>query len=97
MPIISSYADIIRDWEALLVAIIDKLAHMPEKLTEGRATAIRLRGAIKAALGHTHEGLVQYGMVPRRHRVRRPKLVEAPTAEDANRTAPPSVEGEPIH
>lgn len=88
MPnVVSSYADVIRDWEALLVAVMDKLMNMPEieryasklqghlegtklltgqqdsatatrqrltqelreELIEGRATAIRLRGAIKAA------------------------------------------------
>jgi hypothetical protein len=130
--VVSSYADVIRDWEALLLAVLEKLLNMPEieryasmlqghleatkqlkaqqdsatatrqrltqelqeELMEGKATAIRLRGVIKAALGHTHEGLVQYGMTPRRRRVRRPKLVEGPGVEDTNQNTTPSTEGE---
>jgi hypothetical protein len=39
--------------------------------TKGRALIIRLRGAVKADLGHDNETLVQFGMAPFRKRVRR--------------------------
>jgi hypothetical protein len=128
MPIVSSYADIIRDWESVLVALIDNLGDFPEiqryatalqahldetkilkarqdaanaarqratqelrdRLIEGRALAIRLRGSIKAALGHTHEGLVQYGVAPFRRRVRRTKPVEPPPVTELTALPVPS-------
>ncbi|MEA2605017.1 MAG: hypothetical protein QOF89_6009 [Acidobacteriota bacterium] len=109
MPVPSSYADVIKDWEALLTAALEHAQSLPdaertriafqdhvartkemkarqESLTaarqeatqslrklvkDGKDLAIRLRGAVKANLGPTSEGLVQFGIAPVRKRAAR--------------------------
>ena len=106
MPNVSSYADIVRDWERLLTAaqenapdlaeaekhraaLAEHLAatkalkdrqdtaiavkqettrELKERLATGRELAIRLRGAVKAAIGPRSELLNRFGVAPLRKR-----------------------------
>ena len=60
--------------------------------TKGRGLIIRLRGAVKADLGHDNETLVQFGMAPFRKRVRRtgPFAVKPKAPTQPTLTAPTS-------
>jgi len=51
-------------------------------IARGKDLAVRLRGAIKADLGLRTEELVNYGILPRRARVRRPPEVQPPTGPE---------------
>jgi hypothetical protein len=118
MPNPSSYADHIRDKEALLGATRDHEALLPdierhrapveqqleviktaksrqelaaatarratqelnEALAEGQKRAIRLRGAVKAHLGHDNQLLSQFGIAPVPFRKRTRRVAEPPEA-----------------
>lgn len=124
MPKTSSFADVVLDWESLLIATEQHALDIPEaerhraSLTEhlvftrqlkaaqdsaiankqqatqdlqaavvkGRELAIRVRGAVRAALGPKSERLVQFGITPIRKR-RRAAAGEGPVVVKA--LAPP--------
>ena len=128
MPVPSSYADVIKDWEALLTAVLEHAQSLPDAertraafqehlarvkemkarqesltaarqeatqslrklLQEGKELAIRLRGVVKANLGPTSEGLVQFGIVPVRKRGPRKSTTKPPgnTPEPETSTPP---------
>ncbi len=120
MPKTSSFADVVLDWESLLIATEQHALDIPEAerhraaLTEhlvftrqlkaaqdsaiaskqqatqdlqaavvkGRELAIRVRGAVRAALGPKSERLVQFGITPIRKR-RRAAAAEGPAVVKA--------------
>ncbi len=116
MPVASSYADVIKDWEALLTAALEHAPSLPDAersraafqehlartkemkarqdsltaarqeatqslrklVKDGKELAIRLRGVVKANLGPTSEGLVQFGIAPIRKRAPRKTATKPP-------------------
>jgi hypothetical protein len=94
MPVATSHADVVNDWEALLTAIRGNAEKLPatqelrKLVTQGRELAIRLRGAVKANIGPKSEQLVEFNMKPIRKRPRKTKAGKPP--EVTTPTAPPA-------
>lgn len=69
-------------------------------VVKGKEKAVRLRGAVKADMGHRSERLVHYGMVPARKRLRQEKPAPEPPAPPPPKPeAPPAtgpVAGPPV-